>query len=123
MRWTVWMGLGSLLCGISVALGAFGAHALRSRLSERMLETFEVGVRYQMFHAFALMVLALLATRIELKYFSFIASSFLVGIILFSGSLYAIVFSSYRSLGMITPLGGVALIIAWLTLAISLFRL
>lgn len=123
MRWTNWMGIGALLCGLAVALGAFGAHALRSRLPERMLETFEVGVRYQMFHAVALMILALLATRIELKAFQWIASGFLIGIILFSGSLYAIVFSSYRSLGIITPFGGLTLIVSWLTLAVSLFRL
>ncbi len=119
----VFLLLGSLLAGLAVALGAFGAHALRDRLGADLLNTFETAVRYQMYHA-----LALLAVGLILSCFSssaFVPASgwlFIVGIILFSGSLYLLCFTGVRWLGAITPLGGVAFILGWLALAWGVWR-
>ncbi len=114
--------LAALFAGLSVALGAFGAHALRSRLAARDLEIFETAVRYQMYHALALFIVAALLTR-ELAHASNAAWAFTTGIVLFSGSLYAMVFTGARWLGAITPLGGVAFLVGWGLVAIACRRL
>lgn len=101
---------------LAVALGAFGAHALRSRLDARDLEIFETGVRYQMYHAFALVVIAWLATRVGPEGLGLVRLggwAFVAGVLVFSGSLYALVLTQTRWLGAITPLGGVAFLIGW----------
>ena len=98
---------------IAVAAGAFGAHALRDSLSPRDLEIFETAVRYQMYHAFALFVVAWLLTR-EVSGAGAAGWAFLAGTTIFSGSLYLMVFTGQRWLGAITPIGGVALIAGWL---------
>nr|WP_263858301.1 DUF423 domain-containing protein [Waterburya agarophytonicola] len=109
--------------GISVILGAFASHALKDRLSDRALEIWETGTKYQMYHALALILVALLLERMAVgstSLFLVIAgSAFIVGIILFSGSLYALSLSGIKILGAVTPLGGVAFITGWICLAIA----
>ena len=98
---------------VAVAFGAFGAHALRSKLSPEMLQVFETGVRYQMFHALALLVTAIAVARFDGWVARAAGWCFLAGIVLFSGSLYALALTGVRTLGAITPLGGVAFLVGW----------
>ena len=102
---------------LAVAAGAFGAHALKKRLSPDMLNVFEVGVRYQMYHAFALMAVVWMLSRSSSAALTVAGYSFVVGSLVFSGSLYALALSGVRWLGAITPLGGVAFLVGWLCLA------
>jgi uncharacterized membrane protein YgdD (TMEM256/DUF423 family) len=119
----VFGALGSLFGFLAVALGAFGAHALKARLSPEDLAIFETGVRYQMYHALALLLLATLLLRGGgAGAFTLAGWAFTVGIVLFSGSLYLMVFSGERWLGAVTPLGGVAFLAGWLALAWAFFR-
>lgn len=119
----IFFALGSLLAGLSVALGAFGAHALRERLDERMLANFETGARYQMYHALALLAVAWAVSRFSNSQFPVYAGwLFVAGIILFSGSLYIMAFTGQRWLGAVTPLGGVAFIAGWVCLIIAAWR-
>ena len=111
------------MAALGVGLGAFGAHALKARLVPEALAVFEVGVKYHMYHALGLIGIGLVATRIEATGIKVAGSAFLIGILLFSGSLYALALTGQRSLGMITPLGGVAFITGWLALAWTLVRL
>jgi uncharacterized membrane protein YgdD (TMEM256/DUF423 family) len=107
-------------CGfalLAVAAGAFGAHALRGRLTPEMLATFEIGVRYQMYHALGLLVVALLVGRTQSTAGIAAGWLFTVGILVFSGSLYVLVLSGMRWLGAVTPLGGVAFLAGWVLLA------
>ncbi len=105
--------VGALSGFIGVAFGAFGAHALRSRLSPDTLAVFETGVRYQMYHAFAVLIVALAAARLDGWLIRAAGWSFTTGIILFSGSLYALALTGVTTLGAITPLGGLAFLIGW----------
>ncbi len=114
--------LGALFGGVAVALGAFGAHALRSRLEPRDLEIFETGVRYQMYHALALLAAAWLLER-GIAQAGGAAWGFTVGTLIFSGSLYVMVFSGQRWLGAVTPIGGVAFIVGWVFLMLAARRL
>lgn len=108
---------------LAVALGAFGAHALKERLDTDMLAVFETGVRYHMYHAIGLVLIALLADRIGAKPGLQWAGRLMhIGIFLFSGSLYVLSMSGIKVLGAITPLGGVAFITAWALVAYSLWR-
>ena len=109
--------IGSLFGFIGVALGAFGAHALKSRLDPELLATFEVGVRYQMYHAFALLAVAWAQTRWPGAAVTASGWLFVAGTLVFSGSLYALSLSGLRWLGAITPIGGLALLAGWLCLA------
>ena len=103
------MLIGSLLGFLGVAAGAFGAHGLRSRLSPEMLVVFETAVRYQMYHVFALLITAAAIGRIgDARLLSIAGWSFIAGTLLFSGSLYALVFTGMSGLGAITPIGGLA---------------
>ena len=111
--------IGSLLGFLGVAAGAFGAHGLRSRLSPEMLAVFEAAVRYQIYHVFALLIVAATIGRIgEARLLAVAGWSFVAGILLFCGSLYALIFTGISGLGAITPLGGLAFLIGWACLAI-----
>ena len=115
----IFFAVGAISAFVAVAAGAFGAHGLKDRLSAEMLQVFETGVRYQMYHAFALFVVAWAAARF-LNSPQIVAASgwlFIVGTILFSGSLYALSLTETRWLGAITPLGGLAFLAGWLCLA------
>jgi uncharacterized membrane protein YgdD (TMEM256/DUF423 family) len=111
--------LGALAGFIGVALGAFGAHGLRTRLSAEMLAVFETGVRYQMYHTFAILIVALAAARLDGWLIRTAGWLFTVGIVLFSGSLYALALSGITILGAVTPIGGLAFLAGWACLAIA----
>ena len=113
---------GALFALVGVALGAFGAHALASRLEPRDLAIFETGVRYQMYHAFALFALAWAATRWPSGALSLAGGAFVVGILIFSGSLYLLVLTDTRWLGAVTPIGGLAFLVGWAAMAWGIFR-
>src|SRR5947207_5203225 len=111
--------IGSILGFLGVVLGAFGAHALRSRLSPEMLAVFETGVRYQMYHTFAILIVAAAIGRIGDASLLVLAGWFFVaGILLFSGSLYALTLSGIGMLGAITPIGGLLFLIGWACLIV-----
>ncbi|MBV0933205.1 DUF423 domain-containing protein [Marinobacterium weihaiense] len=112
----------ALLGALAVALGAFAAHGLRSILTGRLLEVFQTGVDYQFWHVGALLVTGLLQQRCNGLGLKISALAFLVGIVCFSGSLYVLALSGIHWLGVITPLGGTAFIIGWLSLAVSIFQ-
>ncbi len=112
-----WLFLGSIFAGLGVTLGAFGAHALEDRLSEDDLSTYETAVRYQMYHAFALLILYTLSQTLQVKKVRMIGWAFVFGIILFSGSLYLLLISGISLLGAITPFGGVSFLLGWFILA------
>ena len=118
----IFFGLGSILAGIAVGLGAFGAHGLRGILSPEDLVTFETGVRYQMYHALALLGVAWAITQWETVLLEWSGWLFVLGILVFSGSLYILVLTGQRWLGVVTPLGGLALILGWVLLASAVFR-
>ncbi len=111
--------LGALLGGLAVALGAFGAHALKARLSPERLVTFETGVRYHFYHSLALLAVGLVQFNLPLAGNAALAGwLFLAGIALFSGSLYWLALGGPRWLGPVTPLGGLALIGGWIALVL-----
>jgi len=114
--------IGSLSGFLGVGLGAFAAHALKSRLDADLLAIFEVGVRYQMYHAFALLAVAWAYTRWPGNILTASGWLFVAGTVIFSGSLYALSLSGVRWLGAITPIGGLALLAGWLCLAWAAWR-
>lgn len=115
--------LGTVLGGLSVAIGAFGAHGLRDRVDAALLANFETGARYHMYHALALIAVAWAAQRWPTSSLPMIAGwLFVAGIVLFSGSLYAMALTGQRWLGAVTPFGGVAFIVAWALLAYLAWR-
>jgi uncharacterized membrane protein YgdD (TMEM256/DUF423 family) len=106
--------LGGVFSFLSVAIGAFGAHSLKARLTELgTLETFETAVRYQMFHSIAIFLCAILMGQFKELDLSTAAYSFAAGILIFSGSLYILSLTGIKWLGAITPLGGVAFLLGW----------
>ena len=111
----------AILGGLSVAAGAFASHALKEQVSERALAIFETAAKYQMYHALALLLVALLLTQAEASQTSLIVAgfAFIAGIAIFSGSLYGLSLSGIKWLGAITPLGGVAFLVGWGCLAIA----
>ena len=111
--------IGALAGCIGVMFGAFGAHALRNRLSPDMLAVFETGVRYQMYHAVAVLIVALAAARLDGWLVRAAGWAFTTGIVLFSGSLYLLALTGTTALGAITPLGGLAFLAGWICLAIA----
>jgi uncharacterized membrane protein YgdD (TMEM256/DUF423 family) len=113
----VFFGLGSISAGLAVALGAFAAHGLRSRISPEALQTFETGARYQMYHALALLAVAWAVTRWPGGAVTAAGWLFVAGTLLFSGSLYLLAVTGMRVLGAITPFGGLAFILGWLAVA------
>lgn len=113
----LFFAIGSVSAFLGVGLGAFAAHALKSRMSAELLATFEVGARYQMYHALALLAVAWAHTRWPGPAVTISGILFVVGTALFSGSLYALSLSGVRWLGAVTPFGGLTLLGGWLCLA------
>ena len=109
--------IGAIVAGLGVAAGAFGAHGLRPILSEKMMAVFETSVRYQLVHAIAMLIAGLSMQWFSQRVFLKAGWSFLIGILLFSGSLYTMALTDFRALGMLTPLGGLAFLIGWGCLA------
>lgn len=118
----IYARLGFLLCAIAVTLGAFGTHVLKEMIGESELNTFDTGVRYQMFHALALILLAMTHRKFNENKLDLVMGLFFSGILIFSGSLYLLATrniwgnDSFRIIGAITPLGGVCFIAGWLVL-------
>jgi uncharacterized membrane protein YgdD (TMEM256/DUF423 family) len=118
----------ALLGALAVALGAFGAHGLKQYVAADAISTFETGVRYQIYHVFALLATAILAERFSSRWIRYAGNCFITGIILFSGSLYILTLLNatgtvgLRGIGAITPFGGVFLILGWLFLFIGVRR-
>lgn len=118
----------AVLGALSVILGAFGAHALKQLISDKNLQTFETGVRYQFYHVIALFITGILYKDFTNNYLKWAGRSFCLGILLFSGSLYFLSFieltdmTGLKWVGAITPLGGVCFIIAWLLLALGISK-
>jgi uncharacterized membrane protein YgdD (TMEM256/DUF423 family) len=120
----LWLALGALNGFLAVALGAFAAHGLEGRLSERFLNTFQKAVDYQGMHAFALLAVGLLLwLRPGFRLLNWAGRLFLAGILLFSGSLYILALSGVTLWGMVTPFGGTAFLLGWLILALAAWRL
>jgi len=105
---------GSAFAGLGVILGAFGAHALRKFLDPAMLSAWQTGVLYQMIHALALIVLAILVRDTPDKMFVYAGYCLITGILLFSGSLYLLSTTGLRIFGPVTPIGGIAFIVGWI---------
>ena len=118
----LFLGLGALLAALAVAAGAFGAHALRGRLDPDLLIVFETAARYQMYHALGLVVAAWAAARWPAGAASLAGGCFVLGIVLFSGSLYLLATTGARWLGAITPFGGLAFLVGWVVLAWTAWR-
>ena len=110
-------------CGLSIILGAFGAHSLKDKLSEYSMSIFDKAVLYQFFHAFGI----ILAFTLEFLIINFILSfsiwCFVIGIFLFSGSLYILAITDIKWLGMITPIGGVMFILGWFIMFVNVLKL
>lgn len=119
-RWFTVLGAASAF--VAVAAGAFGAHALRARLTEDLLAAFETGARYQMYHALALLAVGWAFDRWGGGLIAGSGWLFLLGTVLFSGSLYALALTGVRGFGAVTPLGGVAFLAGWLLLALGIIR-
>ena len=117
-----WIVLGSAFALTAVALGAFGAHALRNMLQAESLAIFETGVRYQMYHALGLLAVGVLAPYLTSPPVAVSGWLFTIGIVIFSGSLYALSWSGIGILGAITPIGGLCLLAGWGALIISALR-
>jgi uncharacterized membrane protein YgdD (TMEM256/DUF423 family) len=112
--------IGAFAAMLSVVFGAFGAHVLEGRLTSNELDIYQTGVQYQMFHAIGILLIALLIDRLPSQKLAIWAARLLViGIVLFSGSLYVLALSGVKVLGAITPLGGVAFIAGWICMALS----
>lgn len=123
MAWTRWVTLGATFAGLGVAFGAFGAHALKTQVAPEDLAIFETGVRYQMYHAFALLALGLVANRADSGLIRAAGHAFVTGIVIFCGTLYAMTFGAPRWFGAITPIGGLALMAGWGMLAVAATRI
>ena len=122
MDFPFWSRIASLLMFLVVALGAFGAHALKARLSPDLLAIFETGVRYQAYHALGIFAAVFLGDRFDARFAPQAAACFALGVFIFSGSLYALALTGLRKLGMITPLGGLLFLIGWALLAASSYK-
>ena len=123
-----YLTIACLLCALAVALGAFGAHGLKQWISGESILTFETGVRYQFYHSFALLFTGILYDKFRNKWIRYAANSFISGIILFSGSLYALVLLKathtvgLEAIGILTPLGGIFFIAGWIFLLPGLIQ-
>lgn len=115
--------IGAISGAISVILGAFGAHALQEALTATgRIDTYETAVKYQMYHSLALVLLGILFAQFDHKFLTYAGYSFLVGMVIFSGSLYLLCATGITKLGAITPIGGLFLIAAWILLAIGVAK-
>jgi len=121
------MTAGALLAGLAVVLGAFGAHALKAVLAPDQLLVFETGVRYQFYHSFALLITGMAFSAFPVKQLKLATTFFIIGIVLFSGSLYAMTLlsisgASLGMVGIVTPIGGLFLITGWIMLLLGVAK-
>ena len=122
-RHITWIVIGACFACLAVVLGAFAAHGLKSKISTEDLAIFETGVRYQMYHSLGLILLGLIGFQTAQDIVLFPAIMFIIGIIIFSGTLYLIPLTGSRWLGAITPIGGTAFILGWSFLIYNLIKL
>lgn len=124
----IYLLIGSLLAGLAVALGAFGAHGLKKIVSPENVATYQTGVQYQMYHALALILVGILSERIYNGFVSSAGVLFVAGVIFFSGSLYLIVSMNAMNktvptaIGILTPIGGLFFILGWICLLVGLLK-
>lgn len=124
----LFLGLGTFLAGLGVILGAFGAHGLKRLVEPETVATYQTGVQYQMYHAFALLLVGILYERLQGSLLNYAGALFIAGIVLFSGSLYLLVSlkamnkAGIPGLGLITPIGGVLFIAGWVLLLIAVLK-
>ena len=114
--------MASVLLTLAVAIGAFGAHGLKSHLSEEMLQTYKTGVEYHFYHALGLLFVGVLSVSIPSVYLKWSAVLLTAGIVLFSGSLYVLAVSGIKWLGAVTPLGGLSFIAGWILLFVAVWK-
>ena len=122
LRVRLWLVIAALNGALAVAFGAFAAHGLSQKLDPHALGIFETGARYHMYHALAMGLAALAMQGKAARTATWSASLFLAGIVLFSGSLYALAFTGERLFAFVTPVGGVAFLAGWVTLALAAWR-
>ena len=116
--------IGSISAAIAVALGAFGAHGLEGKLSERFMKIYQTAVQYHIIHSLAIVMVGIIAAKLPMSSLLNGAGwSLVIGIVLFSGSLYVLSMTGITKLGMITPLGGVAFIVGWILLAVAVAKM
>lgn len=118
----LWLSLASLYGFLAVALGAFGAHALKERLSPDLLAIWRTAVEYHFYHALALLAVGLLARQLPSSLLTVAGACFALGVLVFSGSLYALALSGVRVLGAITPLGGLLFLVGWACLFVATLK-
>ena len=114
--------IASLFAALAILFGAFGSHALKERLSAQSLEVYEIATRYLMFHALGIFLIALLAFQLPKESLEMPVIIMIVGSSIFSGSLYLIAMFDLKKLGMVTPIGGLLLIVSWLLLAYNTYK-
>ena len=124
----IFLILGTILAGLGVALGAFGAHGLKKIVPPETVSSYQTGVQYQMYHAFALLIVGILSDRLSRSIINWSGAFFVLGIVLFSGSLYLL--SSLKAMnkvgvsgiGIITPIGGLMFMVGWILLLVAIIR-
>ena len=114
--------LGSVFAAISILFGAFGAHILKEKLSSDQLVVFEIATRYMMYHSLGLLIFGLLGYILNEEIITVPGIMMVVGIVIFSGSLYLVALGGFKKFGMITPVGGVVLIVSWLIFAYNIYK-
>jgi len=114
--------LASLFAALAILFGAFGSHALKERLSAQSLEVYDIATRYLMFHALGIFLIALLGFQLPKESLEIPVTIMIVGTFIFSGSLYLIAILDFKKLGMVTPIGGLLLIVSWLLLAYNIYK-
>ena len=114
--------IASLFAALAILFGAFGSHALKERLSAQSLEVYDIATRYLMFHALGIFLIALLGFQLPKESLEIPVTMMIVGISIFSGSLYLIAMLDLKKLGMVTPIGGLLLIVSWLLLAYKTYK-
>ena len=114
--------IASLFAALAILFGAFGSHALKERLSAQSLEVYDIATRYLMFHALGIFLIALLGFQLPKEPLEIPVIMMIVGTSIFSGSLYLIAMLDFKKLGMVTPIGGLLLIVSWLLLAYNIYK-
>lgn len=112
----------SILLALAVAIGAYGAHGLKSYLSETMLQTYKTGVEYHFYHALGLLLIGVLSVSVPSGLLNWSAIFLTAGILLFSGSLYVLAITGIKWIGAITPLGGLSFLAGWVLLFVAVFK-
>jgi uncharacterized membrane protein YgdD (TMEM256/DUF423 family) len=114
---------GSVFAALAILFGAFGSHALKEKLTPEQLEIYDIATRYLMFHALGIFAIGILGYQVPSEVLIWPLLIMVFGILIFSGSLYLISLAGYKKLGMVTPIGGLALIISWLMVAYNIYKL